>query len=167
MLGFDLILYHNNIFYCKMQACSHCKNVPKLILPEVFFRICAETIVGAKTKPHREDCIEMLQFWSKGGYFIVRNHIFPITPGTLLIVNAMETHYSNPSNVDTYNRSKIILSFKRFRQICELCDFNALYEELYLHDGALRFLSHSRYSGILIHRYNSSWIYPSMHPPLA
>ena len=57
-------------------------------------------------KPHREDCIEMLQFWSKGGYFIVRNHIFPITPGTLLIVNAMETHYSNPSNVDTYNRSR-------------------------------------------------------------
>lgn len=86
-------------------------------------------------KPHREDCIEILQFWSNGGYFIVRNHIFPITPGTLLIVNAMETHYSNPSNVDSYNRSKIILSIKRFRQICELCDFSTLYEELY-HKGS-------------------------------
>lgn len=88
-------------------------------------------------KPHREDCIEILQFWSKGGYFIVRNHIFPIAPGTLLIVNAMETHYSNPSNVDSYNRSKIILSFKRFRQICELCDFSALYEELYRKGGCI------------------------------
>lgn len=57
MLGFDLILYHNNIFYCKMQACSHCKNVPKLILPEVFFRICAETIVGAKKEEKHEEKI--------------------------------------------------------------------------------------------------------------
>lgn len=88
-------------------------------------------------KPHRDDCIEILQFWSRGGYFIVRNHIFPITPGALLIVNAMETHYSNPSNVDTYNRSKIILSFKRFRQICELCDFSVLHEELYRKGGCI------------------------------
>ena len=39
------------------QASGGCMDVPKLILPEVFFRICAETIVGAKKEEKHEEKI--------------------------------------------------------------------------------------------------------------
>ena len=90
---------------------------------------------------HMDNSIEILQFWSEGGYFIVRNNIFPISPGTIIIVNAMETHCSNPANTTKYNRSKIILSSECFKRICDLCDFSKLSAKLFEHGGCMFFLS--------------------------
>ena len=87
--------------------------------------------------PHHDNSIEIIQFWSEGGYFVVRNNVFPITPCSIVVVNAMETHYSNPSNNQKYNRSKLIISSDCFRHICELCGFSALYETIF-RQGAFR-----------------------------
>ncbi len=76
--------------------------------------------------PHHDNSVEIIQFWSDGGYFITRNNIFPIKPGLIVIINAMDIHYSNPSNVDKYNRSKLIVSSDCFNQICSLCGLEEL-----------------------------------------
>lgn len=71
--------------------------------------------------PHHDNSIEIIQTWSDGGHFIVKNNIFPIKPGTVLLINAMESHYSNPSDPDSYNRSKLIVSAEFFKTILHIC----------------------------------------------
>ena len=71
--------------------------------------------------PHHDDSVELIQTWSDGGYFIVKNNIFPIKPGSIFLINAMEIHYSNPSDPNTYNRSKLIVSTEFFKTICQTC----------------------------------------------
>ena len=71
--------------------------------------------------PHHDDSVELIQTWSDGGYFIVKNNIFPIKPGSIFLINAMEIHYSNPTDPDSYNRSKLIVSTEFFKTICQTC----------------------------------------------
>ncbi len=81
-------------------------------------------IVGTDPRyalPHHDDSIEIIQTWSDGGYFIVKNNIFPIKPGSIFLINAMEIHYSNPSAPEAYNRSKLIVSTEFFKTICQTC----------------------------------------------
>lgn len=87
--------------------------------------------------PHHDNSIELIQFWSDGGYFITRNNIFPIKPGMIVLINAMDIHYSNPSNVAKYNRSKLIISSECFNQICTLCDLNDLASKLTASGGCM------------------------------
>lgn len=87
--------------------------------------------------PHHDNSVEIIQFWSDGGYFITRNNIFPIKPGMIILINAMDIHYSNPSNVDKYNRSKLIISSECFNQICTLCNLNDLILKLIKSGGCM------------------------------
>lgn len=89
--------------------------------------------------PHHDDSIEIIQTWSDGGYFIVKNHIFPIKPGNVILINAMETHYSNPSVPDTYNRSKLIVSTDFFKTICRTCGLLHFAEEHIFQNGGACF----------------------------
>lgn len=99
-------------------------------------------IIGTKTDvrlalPHHDDSVEIIQTWSDGGYFIAKNHIFPIKPGSIILINAMETHYSNPSDPNTYNRSKLIVSTDFFKTICRTCGLQDFSEEhIFLSGGA-------------------------------
>lgn len=100
--------------------------------------------IGAKTDdrlalPHHDDSVEIIQTWSDGGYFIVKNHIFPIKPGGVILINAMETHYSNPSNPDIYNRSKLIISADFFKTICKTCGLLEFAEEHIFQNGGACF----------------------------
>lgn len=87
--------------------------------------------------PHHDNSIEIIQFWSEGGHFITRNNFFPIKPGLIVLINAMDIHYSNPSNISKYNRSKIIISTDCFNQICTLCDFSDLAARLSATGGCM------------------------------
>ena len=80
--------------------------------------------------PHHDKSIEIIQFWSDGGYFIAKNNIFPIKPGMIVIINALDIHYSNPSNIEKYNRSKLIVSTDCFKRLCDLCALDELYESV-------------------------------------
>ncbi len=88
-------------------------------------------------QPHHDNSIEIIQFWSEGGHFIARNNFFPIKPGLIVLINAMDIHYSNPSNINKYNRSKIIISTDCFNQICSLCDFSELASRLSATGGCM------------------------------
>ena len=101
-------------------------------------------VIGTKSDsrlalPHHDDSIEIIQTWSDGGYFIVKNHIFPIKPGSIILINAMETHYSNPSDPDTYNRSKLIVSTDFFKTICRTCGLLEFAEENIFQSGGACF----------------------------
>lgn len=89
--------------------------------------------------PHHDDSIEIIQTWSDGGYFIVKNHIFPIKPGSIILINAMETHYSNPSDPSTYNRSKLIVSTDFFKTICATCGLQDFATEHIFQNGGISF----------------------------
>ena len=110
-------------------------------LTETLISESAYRVVGYDNKnfvPHQTNRVEILQFWSDGGYFIARNKLHPIKPGNIVMINSMELHYSNPSDVDKYNRSKLIISMDCFKQICSLCNFTKLFDEL-INNGSYLF----------------------------
>ncbi len=80
-------------------------------------------------REHHDNSVELIQTWSSGGHFIVKNNIFPIKPGRLILINAMENHYSKPDNPDGYIRSKIIVATDFFDRICELADVRGFAKE--------------------------------------
>ena len=88
-------------------------------------------------KEHHDNSIEIFQMWSEGGFFIVKGNIFPIIPGSIIIANAMEPHYSNPSCPDTYSRSKIIISQDLFHQLLTLCGMKEYADERIFRTGGL------------------------------
>ena len=90
--------------------------------------------------PHHDNSIEIIQTWSSGGYFIVKNNIIPIAPGSVFIINGMETHYSNPIDINKYNRSKIIISSDLFMKICSLANIEDFTNRIIFNDSGGCFL---------------------------
>lgn len=74
---------------------------------------------GRSYHPHNSRDFEIIQTWSDGGYFLINDHIFPIQSGAVYIINAIETHCSNPTDFDRYTRSKIILDSDHFMKLAE------------------------------------------------
>ncbi len=71
--------------------------------------------------PHHDESVEIIQPWSDGGFFIVKHNIFPITPGTLFLIDAANPHYSNPADASRYSRSKVIIPYPLFCTLTQLC----------------------------------------------
>lgn len=69
--------------------------------------------------PHNDTAIEIIQTWSNGGHFLISDHIYPIEPGAVYLINAVDTHCSNPSDFNSYNRSKIIVDLEYFNKLME------------------------------------------------
>lgn len=85
---------------------------------EVCYRVIGKDI--RSFKPHNDRSIEILQTWSSGGYFLVKDKLFPIEPASVFLINAIETHCSQPANANSYIRSKIIVSYDYMRSLMAL-----------------------------------------------
>lgn len=70
-------------------------------------------------KPHNDTAIEIIQTWSNGGHFLISDHIYPIEPGAVYLINAVDTHCSNPTDYNSYTRSKIIVDLEYFNKLIE------------------------------------------------
>ena len=79
---------------------------------------------------HMDNSIEIIQTWSKGGYFIVKDKVLPIEPGNIFLINGVEMHHSNPDNPETYNRSKLIVDYDFFEKICLMIGFEDFAKEV-------------------------------------
>lgn len=102
---------------------------------EVFYRnIGADPRIGQE---HLDNSIEIIQFWSNGGYFIAKGNIFPITPGTIIMINGIHPHYSNPAQINSYNRNKIVISYDLFQQLSSICGLKDQVDEYFLKPGGL------------------------------
>lgn len=70
-------------------------------------------------KPHNDTAIEIIQTWSNGGHFLINDRIFPIEPGAVYLINAVDTHCSNPIDFNSYTRNKIIVNLEYFNRLTE------------------------------------------------
>lgn len=70
--------------------------------------------------PHIDNAVEILQTWSEGGHFLIKDHIYPIQTAGIYLINSMDIHCSNPSDVDSYVRSKIVIDHGYFMDIVRL-----------------------------------------------
>lgn len=99
-------------------------------------------IVGPDPKfgmPHHDDSVEIIQPWSDGGFFIVKHNIFPITPGTLFLIDATNSHYSNPADSTRYSRSKVIIPYSLFRMLTQLCGLDDSLRRSLVEQGGIAF----------------------------
>ena len=85
---------------------------------ELDYRIMGKDI--RSYTPHNDISIEIIQTWSEGGHFLIKNRVFPINVGNVFIINGIETHSSNPSDAQQYVRSKIILSYPFFEEFIQI-----------------------------------------------
>lgn len=83
--------------------------------------------------PHNDSSIELVQMWSNGGFFVMKKNIFPIETGVVFLVNAIETHYSNPENIEEYKRSKIIITYDYFSTLMRILGVGQ-FEDKYLRE---------------------------------
>lgn len=79
-------------------------------------------------QPHNDQAIEILQTWSDDGYFLINDRIFPIQSGAVYLINAIEIHSSNPADIDSYCRNKIIVDRDFFYEIISLCGLRERFE---------------------------------------
>ena len=89
--------------------------------------------------PHHDDSVEIIQPWSDGGFFIVKHNIFPITPGTLFLIDATNSHYSNPADSARYSRSKVIIPYSLFRILTQLCGLDDSLRRPLVEQGGIAF----------------------------
>lgn len=74
---------------------------------------------------HCHEGCEIMQIWSDGGYVLVDDKLYPMSAGNIYIVNALESHCTNPDTDKPYIRNKITFSLYRLRAILE--EMNQLY----------------------------------------
>ena len=99
-------------------------------------------VVGPDPKfamPHHDDSVEIIQPWSDGGFFIVKHNIFPISPGTLFLIDATNSHYSNPADVTRYSRSKVVIPYSLFRILTQLCGLDDSLRRPLVENGGIAF----------------------------
>lgn len=94
-----------------------CQRIMKDIL-EVDYKVVGKDM--RLCAPHNDLSVEIIQTWSKGGFFMVKDNIFPIDSGSVFIINAIENHFSNPEKIDTYVRSKLIVSKEYFTDLMKV-----------------------------------------------
>lgn len=86
--------------------------------------------------PHNDLSVEIIQTWSKGGFFMVKDNIFPIDAGSVFLINAIENHFSNPEKINTYVRNKLIVSKAYFTNLINALGLeNTVWEQLKEHGG--------------------------------
>lgn len=91
---------------------------------------------------HYHEGCEIMQIWSDSGYVLVDDKLYPMAEGNIYIVNALESHCTNPCRDKPYIRNKITFSIYRLRAILEEMD------QIYLLDP---FLNNSKsFSHMLI-----------------
>lgn len=87
-------------------------------------------------QPHNDRAIEIIQTWSDGGYFLINDRIFPIESGAIYLINAVETHCSNPADYNRYNRSKIIVDIDFFFKVIDTLDLKNEVNKAFLEYGS-------------------------------
>lgn len=89
--------------------------------------------------PHNDQSVEIIQTWSKGGHFMVKDNIFPIEAGSVFLINAIENHFSHPQNRDSYIRSKLIVSKTFFIELMQILGVKEIIWDYLEANGGLLF----------------------------
>lgn len=82
---------------------------------EIFYHVTGKDV--RSYLPHNDYAVEILQTWSDGGHFLIKDSIFPIQTSGIYVINSMDTHCSKPIDVDHYVRNKIVIDYDYFIQL--------------------------------------------------
>lgn len=75
---------------------------------EAAYRSSRSDVLAGQRHSH-SGCYELIQSWSDGGWFMMKEQLYPLTSGTLYLINAVDVHCSNPAG-GSYVRSKLVIS---------------------------------------------------------
>lgn len=83
------------------------------------------------TQHSHENCFELLQTMSNGGNFLVGDILYPISYGTIFLINAVNVHCSCPEHTDSYVRSKLNFNSTEFMALAEIMHCREQAEQLF------------------------------------
>ena len=103
---------------------------------ECFYHAIGDDTANLLNKKHSHDnCYEIIQTISSGGNFIIKDAIYPICPGTVYLINAIDIHCSAPLNHEEYTRNKIILNSQMLDTIASFMGFEHIITDLFKSNG--------------------------------
>lgn len=70
-------------------------------------------------KNHSHEGFEIIQTWSREGYVLIKDKVYPMKEGALYLINGIESHSTNPTHEKDYERSKITFSPSYLRTLLE------------------------------------------------
>jgi len=82
-------------------------------------------------KKHTHESFEIIQVFSDGGNALINDKIFPMTKGSLFLINSSEPHYTNPKNDSEYIRNKAVVSKKYMAEAINALNLTAFIEEIF------------------------------------
>lgn len=104
-----------------------------------------ESILEAAYRSNRSDvlagqrhshsgCYELIQSWSDGGWFMMKEQLYPLSSGTVYLVNAVDVHCSIPVE-GSYIRSKLVVSSTYLDDLAANAGAQELMEPLFHRNG--------------------------------
>lgn len=100
---------------------------------EAAYRSNQSDILAGQRHSH-SGCYELIQSWSDGGWFMIKEQLYPLSSGTLYLINAVDVHCSNPLG-NSYIRSKLVVSSAYLEHLAASAGAPALMETLFHHNG--------------------------------
>ena len=79
-----------------------------------------------RQKHSHSDCYEFIQPTTDGGAVLIRDRVYPLKRGAVYVINAVNIHCTNPDDIDSYERNKLIVAkdfADRMLEMMELDDF--------------------------------------------
>ena len=92
-----------------------------------------------KLRHNHGESYEILLVRSGSGSFMVRDRLFPLTPGAVYFINGIDTHYSAPEKPDEYMRGKLIISGGFIDGIARITGCSKVLYELFHKNGGTCF----------------------------
>lgn len=81
------------------------------------------------------DRVEIIQVLQGEGQVLIRDTLYPMTPGAMYLIDGTETHVTAPVNPETYMRSKLMLSREALIRISGSMNLNALIGRLFFQNS--------------------------------
>ena len=91
---------------------------------EVDYRVTGKDERSYQWHTHEGVC-EIIQIWSDDGTVLIRDKVYQMSAGTVFLINGIENHCTSPGDAESYQRSKIVLSYdfmKRLADVAGLSD---------------------------------------------
>lgn len=101
-------------------------------LMDVYYHVCGKDQL-MNTRHSHNNCIEIIQICSGRGHVLMKNRIYPMRPGTVFVINAIDVHCTNPDVPNDYIRNKVAVHDSYFVRAAELL---GLYE--YINDNIIK-----------------------------
>lgn len=93
---------------------------------EVEYRQIGKDELSYQWHTHVGIC-EIIQIWSNEGTVLMRDKVYPMRAGTVFLINGMENHCTSPEDLDTYQRSKVVVSYEFMKSVANIAKLDNVF----------------------------------------